>query len=331
MPRHKRGPLGWIMDWWDRTEAQARAALHAHILVWFRRRDRTAFLGYKPIDPVRRASDNPGFEPRQRPSFASSVNLHPYQEDDMYYDAEVARVNAEMVRPTAAMLSNGGRWGGFDLDLFDVAGLARAVQARMYVHNCTHRYCLQDRTSCRFFFPWPCQPQQQFDENTNRVALRRRLPEDDAWVVPHDLELAMFSPAIINVLPFDPKHGADQARQYAGKYASKGEKYYFLETERDGVKDFLKARTVGLCMAHNRLLNFHVVRSTRQVVFVPTIFVPGENTHTRRSPEHVASNGGYPDPAFFLGYVQEKYLYRNPALRHLRIEQVSRYFAPVWG
>ena len=21
MPRHKRGPLGWIMDWWDRTEA----------------------------------------------------------------------------------------------------------------------------------------------------------------------------------------------------------------------------------------------------------------------------------------------------------------------
>jgi hypothetical protein len=28
----------------------------------------------------------------------------------------------------------------------------------------------------------------------------------------------MFSPATINVLPFDPHHGSDQARQYAAKY-----------------------------------------------------------------------------------------------------------------
>ena len=53
----------------------------------------------------------------------------------MYYDAEVARVNAEMVRPTAATRSDGVTWGGFDLDLLDIAGLARAVQARMYVHK----------------------------------------------------------------------------------------------------------------------------------------------------------------------------------------------------
>ena len=38
MPRNKRGPLGWLLDWWDRTEAQMRAALHAHILIWFHRR-----------------------------------------------------------------------------------------------------------------------------------------------------------------------------------------------------------------------------------------------------------------------------------------------------
>ena len=112
----------------------------------------------------------------------------------MYYDAEVARVNAEMVRPTSATRSDGATWGGLDLDLFDIAGLARAVQARFYVHKCTPRYCLHDRTSCRFFYPWPRQPQQQYDENTHRVALTRRLPEDDAWIVPHDLELAMFSP-----------------------------------------------------------------------------------------------------------------------------------------
>jgi len=308
MPRHKRGPLGWIADWWDRTEAQVRAALHAHILVWFRRRDRSAYPGYNPIGTVQRDPNNPGWEPRQRAAWASSPAIQPYQEDDMYYDAEVARVTAEMVRPTAATLENGAPWGGFDIDLFDIAGLARAVQERLYVHKCTPRYCLQDRPTCRFFFPWPCQPQQQYDENVNRVALRRRLAMDDAWVVPHDLELAMFSPATINVLPFDPRHGADQARQYAGKYAGKGEKYFYLETERDGVKDFLKARTVGLCMAHNRLLNFHVVRSTRPVVFTPAAFVPTARTHSRRDVDHMKQNPGYPDPAFFLGRLQESIL-----------------------
>ena len=50
----------------------------------------------------------------------------------------------------------------------------------------------------------------------------------------------MFSPATVHVLPFDPSHGADQARQYAGTYASKPEKWYYLETERDGVKDFFE-------------------------------------------------------------------------------------------
>ena len=223
----------------------------------------------------------------------------------MYYDAEVARPMAEMVRPTAATLKNGALWGGFDIDLFDIAGLVRAVQERLYIHKCTPRYCLQDHPTCRFFFPWPCQPQQQYDENVHRIALQRRLAMDDAWVIPHDLELAMFSPATINVLPFDPRHGADQARQYAGKYAGKGEKYFYLETERDGVKDFLKARTVGLCMAHNRLLNFHVVRSTRPVVFTPAALVPTARTHSRRDVEHKEQKPSYPDPTFFLGRIQE--------------------------
>ena len=98
--------------------------------------------------------------------------------------------------------------------------------------------------NARFFFPWPHQPHQCDDENTERVALQRRLPEDDQWLNPHNLYMTMFSPATVHVLPFDPTHGADQARQYAGKYASKPEKLYYLETERDGVKDFLKCRTV---------------------------------------------------------------------------------------
>jgi hypothetical protein len=35
-----------------------------------------------------------------------------------------------------------------------IAGLARAVQSRLYLHSCTARYCLQNRSTCRFLFPW---------------------------------------------------------------------------------------------------------------------------------------------------------------------------------
>ena len=38
MKRNTLTPLGIMTDWWDRTEAQMRAALHAHILCWFRLR-----------------------------------------------------------------------------------------------------------------------------------------------------------------------------------------------------------------------------------------------------------------------------------------------------
>ena len=62
-----------------------------------------------------------------------------------------------------------------------------------------------------------------FDDNTERVALKRSLLDDDQWVVPHNLYLTVFSPSSVNVLCFDPQRGADQARGYAGKYCSKPE------------------------------------------------------------------------------------------------------------
>ena len=81
-----------------------------------------------------------------------------------------------------------------------------------------------------FFFPWPYQPYQCYCENKQRVALQRRLPEDDQFVVPHNLYLTMFSPASVNVMPFDPTRGADHARAYATKYCSKR---FFLSTSFD--------------------------------------------------------------------------------------------------
>ena len=96
------------------------------------------------------------------------------------HTAHVGPMVAEMVRPDVT----GQGWGGYDVEKLRIAGLARAIQTRLpYLHHCNPVYCLKDRPSCRFFFPWPYQPHQCFDENTQRVALQRRLPEDDQFVV----------------------------------------------------------------------------------------------------------------------------------------------------
>eukprot|EP00973_Karenia_brevis_P094463 12422633-Karenia_brevis.AAC.1 len=228
-----------------------------------------------------------------------------------------------MVRP----YTNGPNRGGFrDFKKLRIAGLARAIQTKLYLHSCSHKYCLQNRSTCRFFFPWPYQPQQQYDEYTERVAGQRRLPEDDQWLNPHNLYLAMFSPATVHVLPFDPFYGSDGCRLYATKYASKPEKYYYLEGERGGIKDFLKCRTVGLCMTHNRLLNFHVVRNTRPVQYTPTTFVAAKGNKTPREPSHIKTHLTYPDPHYYLSHTG-KYFFRHEELRHLRLEQFNRYFS----
>ena len=143
------------------------------------------------------------------------------------------------------------------------------MQTLLYIHACTPVYCLKNRASCRFFFALPEQQEQQYCETMQRLALRRRHAPDDQFVVPHNLELALFSPAVVNVMPFDFLRGADQARLYACKYAGKLEPWFYMETtgcEANPVKRFLQCRHVGMPMCHSRMLGFHVVRST-----VPTL------------------------------------------------------------
>ena len=158
--------------------------------------------------------------------------------------------------------------------------------------------------------------------------------EDDAWVNPHILQLSMFSPSNIHVLPFDPRFGCDAARLYAAKYAAKPEKSFFLETHTEGVRDLphnsvkklLQCRTVGLCAAHNRILGYRVVRCTRPVIWTPTSFVQPRDQSTPRSPAHLASRPDYPHSQFYLSATQQ-YFFRHGDLRHLRIEQFNRYFS----
>ena len=175
-------------------------------------------------------------------------------------------------------------------------------------------------------FPW-YQPYQCFCENTQRVALQRRLPEDDQWVVPHNLYLTLFSPASLNVMPFDPTRGSDHARSLSLFFSpftsplpppclnrkfrnqslghtqqstaqSQRSGTYFLETVADGLKNWLKARTVGISMAFNRLLSFHVVRSTRPCQYVPACFIGKKEYRNLRDPGHIEKCPQYPDPQY---------------------------------
>jgi len=110
------------------------------------------------LSPVERAT--PGREPRQRPSSQVIKPLEPHVEDSIYQMFECGRVLAEMVRPSL----DGEKWGGYaDVDHLRIAGLARSIQVKLkYPHMCSPAYCLKDRSSCRFFFPWRIPSQIRF-------------------------------------------------------------------------------------------------------------------------------------------------------------------------
>ena len=80
---------------------------------------------------------------------------------------------------------------------------------------------------------------------------------------------------------------------------------------------------VGICMAFNRLMNFHVVRSTKAITFSPSVFLGDPAYRHQREPWHVKNHADYPDANYYLNNIQ-KYYFRHPDLRHLRHEQFNR-------
>ena len=106
------------------------------------------------------------------------------------------------------------------------------------------------------------------------------------------------------------------------------ERWYYLEAEQSGLQHWLKARTIGLPQAWNRLMSFQSVRSTRPVKWTPTNFIPNPIYSCRRDEFHLTRFPDYPEPERLLSYTQ-KYFFRHPALRHLRVEQFTRQPAPI--
>ena len=194
--------------------------MHAHVLVWLRRK--RAPPGWEPLQPVPKLGN--ATCQRQRPSTQVIQPLKPEegQEDTLYQLSEAGRVTAEMARPDVS----GPSWGGYaDVSRLRIAALARSIQYRIpYLHSCTPAYCLKDRSSCRrplaitvpdhrkriaktrpelgwrgcflprFFYPWPYQPYQaprNFDnvrlrtgigERTGPCMLRRKLVQGSGGV-----------------------------------------------------------------------------------------------------------------------------------------------------
>ena len=135
-------PLGIAQDWWDRTEAQVRGALHSHIVVWWLPRQCPDRSDYKPTQSIPRVV--PGNEPKQQAPSQKSAIAHPYQKDAIYYNTHIAHVTAELIRPHVGELRDGTKWGGFDYEKLRIAGLARTIQSRLYIHTCGPKHCLHD-------------------------------------------------------------------------------------------------------------------------------------------------------------------------------------------
>ena len=98
-----------------------------------------------------------------------------------------------------------------------------------------------------------------------------------------------------------------------------------MENQKNGLVDWLKCRTVGLCMCFNRLMNFHVVRSTKPCQKTQVTFIGNDEFRVERDLKHIQKYKEYPDNKHFISYTQ-KFMFRNASLRHLRIEQFTRYF-----
>ena len=131
--RGARTPLGIPQDYWDRTEAQQRGALHAHILVWLRKRK--AHDDWQALPPVPRVVKGKSLKQRPLGSLPQQAPQK-IQHDSCYQLAEMGRVSAEMPRPTVTPAP--GDWGGYDVDMLRIAALSRTILIRLkYLHICT--------------------------------------------------------------------------------------------------------------------------------------------------------------------------------------------------
>ena len=78
-------------------------------------------------------------------------------------------------------------------------------------------------------------------------------------------------------------------------------------------------------MCHNRMLGFHVVRSTVPTLHLWPQFTVANKSRIERNPEHKQRAASYPDPQYYCNQMQY-YFFRNEELRHPRAAYFFRYY-----
>ena len=80
--RQQESPLGIVTDYWGRTESQQRGSLHAHVLVWLRRRDPE--VGWTALEPVPKCTKSTTQKQRSRDQNFLDLPKDAFQEDSIY-------------------------------------------------------------------------------------------------------------------------------------------------------------------------------------------------------------------------------------------------------
>ena len=119
-----------------------QGALHAHILVWLRKREAAPNWQALPANP----RTVKGHGPKQQklcsaPATGVSTQRSEVHHDSCYQLAEMGRVSAELPRPIVTPVD----FGGYDIEMLRVGALARTMLIRLkYLHICSPVYCLKE-------------------------------------------------------------------------------------------------------------------------------------------------------------------------------------------
>lgn len=148
--------------------------------------------------------------------------------------------------------------------------LRKAVNPYM-IHKCNQR-CLNSHGKCNYGYPFKSdrqQQQQQQRQQTRPNCYRLRRSEDeDACVVPFNLDLLLLWHGHVNVLPVTNTSWV----AYLSKYISKAEpsNHQKMYDRLHEVEQYFNTRIVSQMEACDRLLDHNLTQSTLQCTYLPS-------------------------------------------------------------
>ncbi len=198
-------------------------------------------------------------------------------------------------------------------DSDDFTTMCRNLVKKHQTHHCVPKRCFKgpkDKTltKCKYGFPFELHDKDEPDEAKLRFLYKRR-HEEDASIVPYNLEMLLFWQGHLN-MQFVTKHGWEI---YLSKYISKAEPSMDiqLKPESTAPERFLRTRIIVCLEADTILLGKQLSHSTCKVVFLPTQLNPTISILKRK--EHLPSDDDSTD--IFYANLWEKYLDRPDTLK----------------